>query len=95
VIAKVDGEPVAGSPVRDALVAAGFAAGYAGTPSARRPPGRCAEAMPEATRSPAPPRDVHTSSAASRGARARAPGPQVDRIGRSTVTAVDAMGKTC
>jgi ATP-dependent Lhr-like helicase len=30
VIAKVDGEPVAGSPVRDALVAAGFAAGYRG-----------------------------------------------------------------
>ena len=30
VIAKVDGEPVAGSPVREALVAAGFAAGYRG-----------------------------------------------------------------
>ncbi len=29
-IAKVDGEPVAGSPVRDALVAAGFVAGYRG-----------------------------------------------------------------
>ena len=30
VIAKVDGEPVAGSPVRDALLAAGFVAGYRG-----------------------------------------------------------------
>ena len=30
VIAKVDGEPVAGSPARDALVAAGFVAGYRG-----------------------------------------------------------------
>ncbi len=30
VIAKVDGEPVAGSPVREALLGAGFAAGYRG-----------------------------------------------------------------
>ena len=30
VIAKVDGEPVAGSPTRDALVGAGFVAGYRG-----------------------------------------------------------------
>jgi ATP-dependent Lhr-like helicase len=30
VIAKVDGEPVAGSPARDALVGAGFVAGYRG-----------------------------------------------------------------
>ena len=30
VIAKVDGEPVAGSPARDALIAAGFVAGYRG-----------------------------------------------------------------
>ena len=29
-IAKVDGEPVAGSPTRDALIAAGFVAGYRG-----------------------------------------------------------------
>jgi hypothetical protein len=30
VIAKVDGVPVAGAPVRDALLAAGFVAGYRG-----------------------------------------------------------------
>ncbi len=30
VIAKIDGEPVAGSPVRDALMGAGFVAGYRG-----------------------------------------------------------------
>ena len=30
VIAKVDGEPVAGSPRREALLAAGFVAGYRG-----------------------------------------------------------------
>ena len=30
VIAKVDGEPVSGSPARDALIGAGFVAGYRG-----------------------------------------------------------------
>ena len=29
-IAKIDGEPVAGSPLREALMAAGFVAGYRG-----------------------------------------------------------------
>ena len=97
VIAKVDGEPVA-RLARSATRSwpRGFAAGVprVRAPSGARPAGAL-RPCPRATRSPAPPRDcVRTSSAArSRGLGRRAPGPQVDRLVGSTVTAVDAMGK--
>ena len=67
----------------------------AATRCARRPPARCAEAMPEGdtlarTAAGLRPYLVGREVAA---ARARPPGPQVERLVGSTVTAVEAQGK--